>query len=79
MEFMHRTKRYNVFLFCASFVSFRKWRFFMNKNQILFCVFLFMIIFYCAKPCLAGGKFQYSLSEKGVLTVLGEGKLERVD
>ncbi len=51
----------------------------MNKNQILFCVFLFMIIFYCAKPCLAGGKFQYSLSEKGVLTVLGEGKLERVD
>ncbi len=51
----------------------------MNKNQILFCVFLFMIIFYSAKPCLAGGKFQYSLSEKGVLTVLGEGKLERVD
>lgn len=51
----------------------------MNKNQILFCIVLFMIIFYCAKPCLAGGKFQYSLSEKGVLKITGKGKLESVN
>lgn len=51
----------------------------MNRKQILFCFFLPMMILFFAKPCLAEGKFQYSLSEKGVLTISGKGKLERVN
>lgn len=48
----------------------------MYTKRVVFCMLFLLTILFSAKPCLAESSLQYSLSEEGVLTIMGSGKIE---
>lgn len=48
----------------------------MYTKRIIFLIFSFLVILLSAKPCMAESSFQCLLSEDGVLTITGSGKIE---